>query len=275
MSLFAERKLIELRMPTGKPGDAGAKALLAYAEKPVEDNVLLIVAGKLEAAQTKSKWYKALEKTGVVIQIWPIEIARLPQWIQQRLQVRGMRASAEAIKLLADRIEGNLLAADQEIEKLLLLHGAVEINAEQVVAAVSDSARFDVFSLFESALRGDAARASRILYGLQSEGVEALAVLGAMVYQVRNIIGMATAMQAGQSVDEVMAQYRVWDKQKAGIRAGLTRHSLYVWQAVLQRMGEIDRICKGMAAGRAWDELLQLLVGVAGVSLKGRAQVSA
>lgn len=145
MSLFAERKLIEVQLPTGKPGDAGAKALVAYAEQAAEENILLVISGKLEAAQQRSKWYKALDKVGAMLAIWPIDAAQLPQWIRQRLQLRGLKPTPEAVALLADRVEGNLLAADQEMEKLLLLNGAGDVDAEQVMEAVSDSARFDAF----------------------------------------------------------------------------------------------------------------------------------
>ncbi len=267
MSLFAERKLIEVRLPTGKPGDAGAKALRAYAENPSPDNILLLVTAKLDAAQQRSKWFKALEGAGAFVQIWPIEPARLPQWIQLRLKQRGLQASPEAVKLLADRIEGNLLAADQEMEKLLLLNGPGQIDIQQVIAAVSDSARYDVFSLMDAALMGDAARVCRVLYGLKGEGVEPIALMGAMTYQLRNMCAMAADIQQGDSLDQVLTRHRVWDKRKPLVRGALQRHNLKRWQGFIWRAGEIDRMIKGLAEGTVWDELLQLGLRMAGVAV--------
>lgn len=267
MSLFAERKLIEVRLPTGKPGDAGAKALVAYAEMAPEDNILLVVSGKLEAAQQRSKWYKSLDKIGDMVAIWPIDTARLPQWIQQRLRLRGLQPSPEAVKLLADRVEGNLLAADQEMEKLLLQNGPGKVDVDQVMAAVADSARFDAFGLIDAALAGDAKRTCRILFGLRGEGVEPMALLGAMTYQIRSLCTMAADLAGGDQIEQVLTGHRVWDKRKPLVRAALQRHNLRRWQGILWRAGEIDRMIKGLAAGRSWDELLQLSLRMAGVAV--------
>ncbi|MDH5178797.1 MAG: DNA polymerase III subunit delta [Gammaproteobacteria bacterium] len=265
MSLFAERKLIEVRVPTGKPGDAGAKALIAYAESASPDNILLVISGKLEAAQQRSKWFTALDKVGVTVTIWPVESARLPQWIQQRLQLRGLQPTPEAVRLLAERVEGNLLAADQEMEKLLLLNGPGKVDVAQVMAAVADSARYDAFSLIDAALAGDARRTCRILFGLLGEGVEPMAILGAMIFQIRSLCAMAADQAAGEPLEQVLASHRVWDKRKPLLRAALQRHNLLRWQGILWRAGEIDRMIKGLSAGRSRDELLQLCLRMAGV----------
>lgn len=266
LSLFAERRIIELRLPTGKPGD-GAKALVRYTEQLPDDTILLIVAGKLESAQTRSKWFKALEQAGAVIQVWPIEKNHLPRWIRQRMQLRGMQPTDGALTMLVDRVEGNLLAADQELEKLRLLHGEGSIDEQQVAAAVSDSARYDVFGLVDAALLGDASRTSRIMYGLKGEGVDATVVLWALARELRSMHAMARAVQEGNTVDSVMNQYRVWEKRKSPIRAALQRHGLRQWQAFLWQTGEIDRMIKGLAAGKVWDELLQLALKIAGIML--------
>jgi DNA polymerase-3 subunit delta len=264
MSLFAERKLIEIRMPTGKPGDAGAKVLLAYAQNPSPDNVLLLVTGKLDG---RAKWFKALEGAGVYVQIWPIEPARLPQWISMRLRQRGLMASSEAVKLLADRVEGNLLAADQEMEKLLLLNGPGQIDVQQVIEAVADSARYDAFGLMDAALAGDAPRVSKILFGLRGEGLEPIALMGAMNYQLRAMCAMAADVQQGEPLDAVLASHRVWDKRKPLVRGALQRHNLKRWQGFIWKSGEIDRMIKGLAQGTVWDELLQLALRIAGVAV--------
>lgn len=267
MSLFAERRLLEVRLPSAKPGDAGAKFLRDYAAKPVEDNVLLLILGKLDAAQQRSKWFTALEQAGVVMQIWPIELNQLAGWIRQRMQVRGLQPTPEAVQLMSDRIEGNLLAADQEMEKLLLLHGPGEVDADDVIAAVSDSARFDAFAMIDAALNGQAQRATRMAYGLRSEGVEVPVIVGALAYQTRQLCQLANEMAAGKKLEQVFSQFRVWPKKQPPIRAALQRYSAPQWQALHARLAEIDRISKGFRPGRAWDELVQLLVSIAGKPL--------
>jgi len=179
LSLFAERRLIELRIGNGKPGDKGAAALLEYLARPAEDTLLLISLPKLDGSTQKTKWAKALidGPQCQFLQIWPVELGQLPQWIRQRLSEAGHSASAEAVDLIAARVEGNLLAAAQEIEKLKLLAENGRIEVETVQAAVADSARFDVFGLLETLLAGDAAHALRMLNGLRGEGVEALFIV--------------------------------------------------------------------------------------------------
>ncbi|MFO7603416.1 MAG: DNA polymerase III subunit delta [Gammaproteobacteria bacterium] len=267
MSLFAERRLLEVRLPSAKPGDSGAKCLRAYADNPVADNVLLLILGKLDAAQLRSKWLTALEQTGVLVQVWPVELSELPGWIRQRMQLRGLRPSPAAVQLLAERIEGNLLAADQEMEKLLLLNGPGDVDADAVLAAVSDSARFDAFAMIDAALQGQAQRAARMAYGLRSEGLEVPVVVGALAYQTRQLCQLAAAVAAGQQLEQVFAQFRIWPKKQAPIKAALQRHSAAQWQALHGRLAAIDRSSKGFSPGRAWDELVQLLVEIAGSPL--------
>lgn len=274
MSLFAERRLLEVRLPSGKPGDAGAKFLRAYAEHPVEDNVLLLILGKLDAAQLRSKWVTALEQAGAFIQIWPIELNQLGGWIRQRMQVRGLQPTPEAIQLLSDRIEGNLLAADQEMEKLLLLNGPGEVDADDVIAAVSDSARFDAFAMIDAALSGQAQRATRMAYGLRSEGIEVPVVVGALAYQTRQLCQLSAEMAAGKKLEQVFSQFRVWPKKQPPMKAALQRYSAAQWLALHARLAEIDRISKGFRPGRAWDELVQLLVSIAGNPLFPAARIN-
>lgn len=267
LSLFAERKLIELRLPSGKPGDAGAKALTAYAAAPSPDNLLLISCGKLEKQQQSSKWFKALETAGAVVQVWPVEPRALPGWIRQRLLSRGMQPTPEAAQLLAERVEGNMLAAAQEVEKLVLLHGAGPLDGEAVRAAVADSARYDVFELADAALGGDAARSARIVEGLRGEGEEPVLILWALVREVRLLAQFAVAMAGGAALDGLLQQQRVWDKRKPLYHAALKRHGLRRWRALLRRAARLDRICKGAEPGNPWDELLQFSLLMAGVRL--------
>ncbi|MDH5447018.1 MAG: DNA polymerase III subunit delta, partial [Gammaproteobacteria bacterium] len=214
-----------------------------------------------------AKWFKALETAGVYVQIWPVEPARLPQWISFRLKQRGLQASPEAVKLLADRVEGNLLAADQEMEKLLLLNGPGQIDVQQVIEGVADSARYDAFGLMDAALAGDPARVSKVLFGLRSEGEEPIALMGAINYQLRTMCNMAADVATGQSIDAVLASHRVWDKRKTLVSGALQRHPLKRWQGFIWKSGEIDRMIKGLAQGIVWDELLQLCLRIAGLAV--------
>lgn len=267
LSLFAERRLIELRMPSGKPGDAGSKALCAYAAAATPDNLLLISCGKLDKQQQKSKWFTALESAGAVIQIWPVEPSALPGWIRQRLQGRGLQPTAEAAQLLAERVEGNLLAAAQEVEKLALLYGGGGLDAEQVRSAVADSARYDVFELADTALAGDGARCARVLEGLRGEGDDPVLILWALVREVRALAQVAAGQAAGTPLETLFQQHKVWDKRKPLYQAALKRHNLRRWRALLRRAARLDRICKGAEPGNPWDELLQFSLLMAGVRI--------
>ncbi len=264
LSLFSERRIIELRLPTGKAGDAGSKALVEYAQRPADDAVLLVITGKLDKAVMASKWVGALDKVGVVVQVWPVEVRQLPAWINQRMRAKGMRPDAESAALLAERVEGNLLAAAQEIEKLFLLYGSAPLNAHAIAEAVVDSARFDVYGLVDSALAGDAARAARMLNGLHSEGVEPVLVLWALAREIRSLAQMAYDIQTGTAADQVMAAHRVWDARKPLIKSGLKRNTLIQWQAMLRHAGQIDRIIKGVTPGSVWNEMLQLVLLMSG-----------
>ncbi|MFZ5594744.1 MAG: DNA polymerase III subunit delta [Pseudomonadota bacterium] len=265
LSLFSERRVMELHMPGGKPGDAGSKALVEYAARPADDAVLLVITGKLDKAALASKWTNALEKAGAVIQVWPVEIKQLPGWIAQRMRGKGMQPSADAVTLLAERVEGNLLACAQEIEKLFLLHGTGAIDAATVSEAVVDSSRFDVYDLADTALRGDAPRAARILAGLRGEGIDPVLVLWALAREIRSLATMAHEVRTGSTADQAMAAHRVWDTRKPLVKQGLQRHKPSTWQTLLRHASQIDRIIKGARPGDAWDELLQLALAMAGV----------
>ena len=264
LSLFAERRLLELRMPGAKPGDAGAKALTAYAGAPPEDNLLLITCGKLDRRQQQSKWFKALEAAGVVVQVWPIDHQALPGWVERRMRSRGLTPAPEAAHLLAERVEGNLLAAAQEVEKLLLLYGEGPLSAEAVGAAVADSSRYDLFQLVDTALAGEAVRVARMMDGLRAEGAEPVLILWGLAREVRALAGLAQAVASGIPPERALTQARVWDKRKGAVRAALKRHPVGQWRRLLRRAGRADRIAKDAEQGNVWDELLQLALLIAG-----------
>jgi len=269
LSLFAEKTLLDVRLPSGKPGDKGAAALLEYLGQPPEDKILLLSMPKLDSSTQKSKWCKALaeHKSACLVQIWPLETAALPGWIKQRLNASGISADSEAVELLAARVEGNLLAAAQEIEKLKLLDDNGTLTAEQVQAAVADSARFDVFGLIDSALNGDAAHALRTLHGLRSEGVDSVVILWALARELRTLATLAAAEGQGTSLNQAFTSIRppIWEKRRPLISRALQRKPPL--NAMLTLAAQIDAQIKGQAAGDPWTGLTELCLALAGKPL--------
>lgn len=274
MSLFADKKLLELRMPNGKPGTKGSKALLSYVENITEENVLLLITDRLDTKIQQAKWFKALESAGVFVQVWPIEISQLPGWIQQRMARVGLSVERDAAQLLADKVEGNLLAAVQEIELLGVVCKDGNVTLEQVVEAVSDSARYNVFSLLDAALSGNSGRTVTMLQGLRSEGTEVLPILGLLARELRNLGSMAGKVAGGQTVVTVMTAQHVWQKRKKAVEAALARHAAGTFEAMLGRVSLIDQMVKGLGTGDPWDELSALLLKLAGSQLATTRVVS-
>jgi DNA polymerase III subunit delta len=264
-SLFSSHRLLELRMEDARPGDAGGKALSAYAAAPPPDTVLLVLCGKLDAAAQKSRWFGALDRAGISVPVRPIEPARLPAWIENRLRARGLRASPEAVQLLAARGEGNLLAADQEIAKLALLHAGGVLDAEQVLAAVGDSARFSVFELVDSALAGKARRVLRIVTGLRAEGVEPVLVSWALAREVQLLHRLHGELaDGGTAAGQAFARHKVWPQRQPLVKQALARLPPTDCRRLLADCARLDRIVKGMETGDAWDEIRQLALTLAG-----------
>lgn len=266
LSLFSQRRLLDLRLPSGKPGDAGANALRTWADHHPEDTLLLITAGKLEAAARNSKWVQALDRAGVVVFVWPLDARQLPAWVRARMQQRGLVPTTEAVALLAERVEGNLLACRQEIDKLYLQRGAGPVDAAAILDAVADNTRFDVYRLVDSALAGEAVRSTRILQGLQAEGVASPLVLWALARDIRQLAVMAGAVAGGEAVPKVLTRYRVWQGRKTAFSRALGHLSGAACRRLLRHCARIDRVIKGQAAGNEWDELLQLTLSLAGVN---------
>ncbi|MBA1203046.1 DNA polymerase III subunit delta [Pseudomonas capeferrum] len=276
LSLFAQRRLLELRLPSGKPGDKGAAALIEYCANPAADNLLLISLPRLDASAQKTKWGKALiEGTQCqFIQIWPVDAHQLPQWISQRLAQAGLSAQRDAVDLIAARVEGNLLAAAQEIEKLKLLADGNQVTVETVQAAVADSARFDVFGLVDAILNGEASHALRMLEGLRGEGVEPPVILWALAREVRLLAGLAQQFSQGVPLDKAFSQARppVWDKRRPLVSKALHRLPAQRWAELLQDAQRIDAQIKGQAQGSPWTSLARLCLLMAGQRLALPAQ---
>lgn len=265
LSLFSDKRLLELRIPNGKPGDKGSKALVGYCNNLPPDTVLLIICGKLEAASQKSKWFKHIENSGVVCQVWPVEPANMPAWINKRMQRCGLNPTGDAVALLSERVEGNLLAASQEIDKLSLLFGKSQIGIDEVLAAVSDNARYTIFELADASLAGDIVRSTRILHGLRAEGSEPILVLWAMTREIRALALMGADIQQGNPMDSVLFKHRVWEKRKPLFKRCLQSSQPSRWQNLLIKCSSIDKLIKGAETGNIWDELLQLSLQVANI----------
>jgi len=265
LSLFADRRIIDLRIPSGKPGADGGKALAEYAGRPPVDTLLLITLPKLEKSQFNTKWFKALDRAGCVIQVWPIEGAHLLSWLEQRMRRAGLTPAPDVVAMLAERVEGNLLAASQEIEKLLLLNGPGTVTVEQLTESVADSARFNVYALVDSALDGNIARAIRILNGLRGEGAPTPLILWALSRELRTLCTLAAEIDNGRPAQQVVGRCRdVWDKRKPLVTKGLQRLPLKRWQALLKLCGQTDRAIKGQDSSDPWLLLQQIATQMAG-----------
>ncbi|MCH9692294.1 MAG: DNA polymerase III subunit delta [Gammaproteobacteria bacterium] len=261
LSLFANKKLIELRLPGGKPGDKGSKALQKFVAIENSDNLLLLVLPKLERAQLNSKWVTTLEQRGVLIQVWPVDPAEMPRWIQQRLESAGLNAQPEAIQILAERVEGNLLAARQEIEKLKLLSDSTLISAETMQQLVFNVARYDVFNLVDKALVGNAVAAVKTLRSLRNEGVEAPVVLWALAREIRNLLEIQPQLDNGQSIARLVPI----QKRQPLIQAACARLQQRQLESLLLRARRVDSAIKGNKASDPWAGLLELTINLAGV----------
>jgi DNA polymerase-3 subunit delta len=264
LSLFASRRVLEIRLPSPRPGAEGGKVLADLAANPPPDTLVLVVAGRMDRDGLTSAWGKAFDQHGIVLQDWPIEIGALPRWLRERAERRGLQMTDEAARLLALRVEGNLLAAHQEVEKLALTRGTGTVDEDDVTASVANSARYDVFQLGEAALAGDAARALRILEGLRGEGMEAPIVLWLLAREIRALA--ATRRDGPPRAFGPQAERRARALQSALQRLAGQRLGPLVTQAAY-----VDRCIKGLGRGDPWDELAALVARLAGVALPGAA----
>lgn len=270
LSVFAEQKIIDLRLPSGKPGTEGSKALIEYCKNIPAETILLISSGKLASQTQKSRWFQTLDKAGAVIQVWPLQGRELIQWLQHRSRKKGMQIAQEGLNLLASRIEGNLLAAAQEIEKLFILHGTTMISVQDVEESVADSARFDVFKLSDSLLMARLNRAIRILQGLKAEGVAEPVVLWALSREARILFNIQFELEKGGRKDSVMAKYQVWDKRKQLVGPALNRLTLNQLEQILLLCARADRQIKGQAPGDAWETLFDICFRFCGQSVTAK-----
>jgi DNA polymerase-3 subunit delta len=259
MSLFGDRKLVELRIPTGKPGTEGAAAIEAHCGRLSADATALVTVPRLDRAGQSSAWFSALAAGGVVINVFPVDRAHLPSWIAGRLARQKQRASEAALAFIADCVEGNLLAAHQELQKLALLYPEGALTDEQVRDAVLEVARFDVYQISEAMLGGDRARLARILSGLEAEGEAANRVLWVVAEELRAVGRVKAGMAAGRPTDQLLRESRVWGEPRTTLVVRAARRlAAETLESALAQAATVDRMVKGLAKGNPWDALLQL-----------------
>lgn len=268
LSLFATRRLIEVRLGGGKPGQEGGKALREYAESlSGSDDILLLSAGKLDYREQKSAWFKALDKIGLFVPVWPVDASRLGYWLRDRAGHHGLGLDLDAARLLGERTEGNLLAADQELQKLaLLLPPGARVGAREVAGGVEDSARYDVFTLIDACLKGERARVSRIVAGLRGEGVEPPIVLWALARELRILLSLHQHLDQGQSLEHACKAQKppIFEKRRPAYQQAIARLPMKRLHKLLLFAQRLDLAIKGGSRVPLWDGLHDLALTLAG-----------
>ena len=249
LSLFAERRLIDLRMPGGSPGRDGGPVLAQYAANPPPDTMLLLSSRRLDRRVTSTKWFRALEGAGDVVEVFPVSARDLPRWIADRGAARGVGFGRDAAEALAERSEGNLLACAQEIDKLRLLCEGRPVTVDDVMGTVADSARFGAFDLIDPALEGDGTRSVRILRVLREEGFEPIHVLGSLTWAIRGVCGIGAGLEGGARLDDVLrGGFGAWWRRKHLVQRALSRMPRRRWVRLLGVAEGVDRMLKGAPA---------------------------
>lgn len=262
-SLFATRKIIDLRLRTGKPGRDGAKALGEWADSPDPDMLLLVSCEKWDRSSRTSKWAGRLAKAGQQIDIWPIKAQELPAWLEQRMQQHGMQPEPEVLRLLADRLEGNLLAARQEIDRLALIKGAGVITVSDVMEVVADSSRFDAFILAEHMLTGNLREGLRVVAGLKRMDTPLPLLLGALVRELKMVEAYRLAMRGGEQETMVFRRLNIWQNRQHNVRMAARRLGTLKLFNAFKMLALIDRQSKGRAAGDPWQSVDSLMIQLA------------
>ncbi len=265
LSLFSSLRILEIHIPSGKPGVDGGKALSELAANLIPDTTTIIILPSLEREAKNSAWFGNLSQTAVLIELKEIAPSQLPLWLAARLKLQNQSTDAASLAFIANQVEGNLLAAHQEIQKLGLLYPAGEISAEAVRESVLNVSRFDAFQLGEAVLAGDAARTSRILQGLQDEGENAVAVMNPLMWVLRPLVRIKHAEARGENLMNAMTNARIYGDRQNLVKRALARLSLRQLEAALQKLCDIDRTAKGVMQGDAWLELSRLCFGLAKV----------
>ncbi|SNR65348.1 DNA polymerase III, delta subunit [Methylobacillus rhizosphaerae] len=263
ISLFASRRILEINIPSGKPGVDGSKALLALAEQPIPDTVTIVILPKLERDAKNSAWFAALENHGISLTLSEITPAALPQWIATRLAQQGQHTDKETLEFIAHQVEGNLLAAHQEIQKLGLLYAEGTLDGNNVREAVLNVSRYDAFQLGDAVLSGDTEHAVRILHGLRDEGAQPVAIMSALAWVLRGLVKVKYAETQGSNLNSAMQQARIYGDRQNLVKRALNRLSMRHLEAALQKLAEIDKAAKGLLNQDPWLEISRLCFGLA------------
>lgn len=269
MSLFSEKRLLELRVP-GKLGVAGSKALGEYCANPPQDDLLFLIMPLLDKKQRQAAWFKKVSAVGQVLDFYDINETQFPQWLKQRLQSRALRVENGVIELMTQQLEGNLLAAAQEIDKLKVLAPDGAVTLSLLAECMADHTRFDVFQLIDSILSGDLRRVRRIIRRLKSEGIEPVIVVWALARECRTLTEISSGLQQGNSRNDLFRQHRIWNKRQAGVNAALDRHSLASLYGLLKQAAILDQTVKGQRydqPGDVWFQLERFGMQMCGVTL--------
>lgn len=265
LSLFSILRILEISIPSGKPGVDGGKALTELAANMIPDTTTIIILPSLEREAKNSAWFGNLQQAAVLIELKEIAPSQLPQWLAARLKLQNQNTDATSLAFIANQVEGNLLAAHQEIQKLGLLYPAGEISAEAVRESVLNVSRYDAFQLGEAVLAGDAARTNRILQGLQDEGENAVAVMNPLMWVLRPLVRIKHAEARGENLITAMTNARIYGDRQSLVKRALARLTARQLEAALQKLCDIDKTAKGVMQGDAWLELSRLCFGLAKV----------
>lgn len=257
-SLFATRRLLEIRIPGGKPGVDGSQALQQYSAQLPPDTITLIALPALDWRAQKGAWFGALDAAGVMVEAAPVQRDKLPAWLADRLKAQAQTADAETLQFIADKVEGNLLAAYQEVQKLALLFPAGALSFAQIKESVLDVARFDVFELGDIVLSGNTVHLVRVLDGLRGEGAAPPLIIWSIAEEIRAVGRVLAGLAGGRPLQQAMRDARIWGPRQSLFQANIGRFTPAQIETALVHAARIDRMIKGLARGDVWDELLQL-----------------
>lgn len=269
-SLFSSHRILEIHIPGGKPGVDGAKVLSELAQQPMPDTTTIITLPTLERESKNSVWYQHLQAHALVVELKEVVVTQLPAWIKQRLAQQNQHTDDDSLVFMAQQVEGNMLAAHQEIQKLALLYPTGEITAAEIKDAVLNVARFDAFQLGEAMLQGDSERTIRILQGLQDEGEQPVAVMNPLIWLIRPLLRIKQAEAQGENLQSAMASARLFGDRQLLVKSAAQRLSIRQVEAALQKLSEIDRMAKGVMQGDAWLEISRLCFGLARIKARTR-----
>ncbi len=263
-SLFAEKRIIECRFTTGKIGVKGSKALTEILQTLPDDILLIISSGKLEMAQQKSKWFKTLDKKGIIIQHWEVQSNQLVGWITRNMSQLGLDSNIEVANAIAYCTEGNLLASMQEIQKLKIAYPDGKINLREYLNQIDQQSQYSVFGMIDSALQGDTDKVNKVFNSLIDDSTPPVILVSSLYREIKNLVNMSIELKTNQTIESILNNHRVWQKRKPLISNALKKHSYQKLQKLLLRLGRIDRSLKGMDNLDVYDELQNIAIALSG-----------